>query len=133
MLGGKRMVQQVLNPSPSTKTTGFSSTLWLFLALVAAGSAVLDALIIEAGGVRQAGLLLAGVMCIPALAAVLALLLTRRSLAGIGWGHSRIGFIALAIFLPVVIITPVYAIAWGGGLAGLDIQEWSVLVEENFG
>jgi uncharacterized protein len=127
------MAEQVLGANPTKARAGLSATLWLFLALVAAGSAVLNVMIIRAGGVREAGALVAGIMCVPALAAVVALLATRRSLAGVGWGLGRVGFIGLAILLPVLIVTPVYAALWASGLAGLDLQEWSVLVEENFG
>lgn len=127
------MAEQVLGANTPAAKTSFSATLWLFLALVAAGSAILDVMIIQAGGVREAGALVAGIMCVPAFAAIVSLLLTRRSLRGVGWRLGPVGYIALAILLPVVTVTPVYAALWGGGFAHLRMEEWSVLVEENFG
>lgn len=127
------MAEQILASRPSSSKAGFTATLWLFLALVIAGSAVFDVMIIQAGGVREAGALVAGVMCVPAFAAIISLVLTRRSLAGLGWGLGRIGYLAIAIALPIAIVAPVYATLWSIGLAELQMQEWSALVEENFG
>lgn len=128
------MAEQIVsNPPPAKSGAGFSPTLWLFLALVVVGSAIFDVLIIQAGGVRKAGALVAGIMCVPALAAIVSLLLTRRSLAGVGWGAGSIGFLGLAVVLPALIVTPVYAAVWASGLGEIRIDEWSILVEENFG
>ena len=92
------MAEQIVsNPPPAKSGAGFSPTLWLFLALVVVGSAIFDVLIIQAGGVRKAGALVAGIMCVPALAAIVSLLLTRRSLAGVGWGAAVGTLIALVL------------------------------------
>jgi membrane protease YdiL (CAAX protease family) len=129
------MSERVSAPSDQQRSVRprISSTLAVFLALVLVASATLDILLIRAGGLRHAKGLVLAIMWVPALAAVASLLLTRRSLAAIGWRMGPIRILGAAILLPAVIVTPVYALLWAGGFASLDVREWSVLVQENFG
>lgn len=112
---------------------GSFATLGVFLILVLAGSAVLDFMLIRAGGLKHATPLVLAIMWVPALAAIAALLLTRRSLATLGWRLGPIRIICAAVALPAAIVTPIYAVLWVSGIADADVSEWSTLVEENFG
>jgi membrane protease YdiL (CAAX protease family) len=124
--------QYALTPEAPARPRN-AGTLVLFLVLLIGASAVLDWMMIRAGGLREAGGLVALIMCVPALSAIAALLVTRRSLRGIGWRLGPISLLAAAIALPVLIATPAYLALWGVGLAQFDLHEWSELVTENFG
>lgn len=129
------MFERVSAPGDRQRSVSprISPTLAVFLALVVVASTVLDILLIRAGGLRHAKGLVLAIMWVPALAAVASLLLTRRSLAAVGWRMGPIRILGAAVILPAVIVTPVYALLWAGGFAALDVREWSVLVRENFG
>ncbi len=58
-------------------------------------------------------------MWTPALAALVASLLTRRSLAAIGWKPWPLRWLALGWLLPVVYAVPAYALVWLSGLGGV--------------
>src|SRR5690606_19007022 len=108
-------------------------TLEIFLILVLVGSAILNYMVVQAGGVSHAMGLVFAIMWVPGLAAIAALMLARRPLADIGWRLGPARIIGAAIILPAVIVTPIYAVLWLGGLADLNTAAWSKLVEENLG
>ncbi|MDY0065194.1 MAG: type II CAAX endopeptidase family protein [Steroidobacteraceae bacterium] len=112
---------------------GSSRTLEIFLILVLVGSAILNYMVVQAGGVSHAMGLVFAIMWVPGLAAIAALMLARRPLADIGWRLGPARIIGAAIILPAVIVTPIYAVLWLGGLADLNTAAWSKLVEENLG
>lgn len=127
------MSEQVVKSAEPRAGTGSSPTLGLFLILVLVGSAILNFMVVQAGGVSHAMSLVFAIMWVPGLAAIAALALTRRSLATLGWSLGPVRIIAAAIILPAIIVTPIYAVLWVSGLADLNTAEWSNMVEENLG
>lgn len=108
-------------------------TLVLFLALLTIGSAVLQVLLIRAGGIQHAGGIVAGVMAVPGLSALLAILLTTGKLKGLGWRLGRWRYLGWALLAPLAIVTPVYLIGFAGGLSELHLDGWSRVARLNFG
>lgn len=59
------------------------------------------------------------IMLSPALAALIASLLTRRSLKDIGWRVRSVKWLALGWVLPMLYALPAYALVWFTGLGGI--------------
>jgi membrane protease YdiL (CAAX protease family) len=62
----------------------------------------------------------AAFMWCPGLAAVLTLLILRRSLRGLGWSRGGLRCYLIAYALPVAFCVPVYLVVWWSGLGGFD-------------
>ena len=59
------------------------------------------------------------IMCSPALAAIAASLLTRRSLLAIGWKPWPLKWLGLGWLFPLLYAFPAYALIWATGLGGV--------------
>lgn len=110
-----------------------SRTLALFLVLLVVGSATLQFLLIRAGGIQHAGAIVAGIMAIPGLSAIAALLLTTGKVRGLGWRLGDPRYLGWALLLPVVTVTPVYLLGLMGGLSAFHLEGWSRVARLNFG
>jgi membrane protease YdiL (CAAX protease family) len=92
----------------------------LFLCLTVALSLLSYIPIIRAGTANvQGGIFVLTLMWSPGLAAILAQLITTRSLRGMGWRLGPARWLGLAYILPVVYTLPVYAFTWLTGLGTL--------------
>jgi CAAX protease family protein len=105
----------------------------LFLMLVLGASAAVEILIARAGGIRHAGSLVALVMCLPGLSAVAALLITNRSVRGIGWHLGAPRYFVFAALFPLAIVTPVYLAATVLGFSTINTAGWVHVANVNFG
>jgi len=119
-------------PSPANGPRS-KATLPLFLSILLVASAVVETSMIRAGGIDKAPGLVALTMFLPALSAIVAMLLTLRSLRGIGWRLGRPKYLLAALLLPVAIVIPAYALVWITGLSVPDFQRLSHVAKLNFG
>ena len=62
----------------------------------------------------------AAFMWCPGLAALLTLLILRRSLRGLGWSWGGLRYYLIAYALPLVFCLPVYLLVWWLGLGSFD-------------
>ena len=89
-----------------------------FLALTFALSAVPYTIIISAGALQSAPVLL--LMFCPGLAGIITQLVFERSLRGMGWKISGGRYLLIAILIPLAYVSISYAIIWLTGLGRLD-------------
>ncbi len=103
--------------------------IWLYLALVVAGSAVLDVLIVRGGGMNnpQGFALIPALMWTPGLAAMLTKLIATRSLAGLGWWPKRPLNLFVGWLLPIIYGGIPFAIAGLVGAGTFHILGWNEL------
>lgn len=101
--------------------------IWLYLALVVAGSVVFNALILTGGGLAQdqTHKWVVAIMWVPGISAMLTALTARRTLAGLGWGPGPWRALLVGWATPAVyaILAVLGAVALGAGT--LDPSGWS--------
>lgn len=88
----------------------------VYLVLLAIATALATLIAARLGDSPVAGLIL---MTSPALAALLASLLTRRSLKEIGWRVTPVKWLGLGWILPILYAISAYALVWLTGLGGV--------------
>ncbi len=64
-------------------------------------------------------------MWMPGLAAILTMLITTRSIKGLGWRPRTARLLGLALVLPLLYALPVYGLTWLAGLGGYNPAGWS--------
>jgi CAAX protease family protein len=91
-------------------------TLTTYLILTFGLSSIFYTLIIRAGTLSAAhGLYVLGLMWCPGTAGILTMLITTRSLRGMGWGLGNPKWLALAYVLPVLYGSVAYGVVWTAG------------------
>jgi len=112
---------------------GARARILLYLAIVIAGCVVCDTMIVRAGGMtaEAAGSWVVGVMWTPAVAAAVTQLLTKRTLAGIGWWPRRWTPLAVGWFAPIVYGGLPFALAALVGAGAFNIDFWTQYAARN--
>ena len=104
----------------------------IYLAVLIAGSAVLEAIIIKQGGLTDptAGALVLVLMYVPAFASVVARLVGREGFEDVSFrwgGRTGTRATATAWLLPLAVAIPAYTVAWMSGLVGFAAPAGGVL------
>jgi membrane protease YdiL (CAAX protease family) len=99
-------------PLMATRTTTLRR-IATFLVIVAGLSAILDALLVNAGTIDAAGGLYAFItIWVPAIAALVTCRIHREPIRSLGWHPGKPRYLALAYLLPVAYATVAYGVAW---------------------
>jgi CAAX protease family protein len=108
------------------KSSASSSTrkIAAFLVLTAVFSGPFYFLIVSAGKVQAADIVVLGLMWAPGAAALATLLIYQRNLRGIGWGWCSWRFLALAYAWPLAGGMLVYGLVWTTGLGGFSTKDF---------
>ncbi len=116
-----------INPSRNLR-------LILFLALTLALSGIFYFLIItNTSSDATGGAFTLGLMWSPGIAALVTQLVTTRSLRGLGWKPGRIGFLLLAMVLPLLYCLVTYGLTWITGLGGVPDAELMQRIQARWG
>lgn len=103
--------------------SGAKKRIATFLVLTLVFSAVFWFLILSAGTIQASGgLLTAGLMWCPGLAALVTSLVYRRSLRGLGWRLGSARWLLVSYGLPLGYAAVVYILAWVTGLGGFTTE-----------
>ncbi len=93
--------------------------LTIFLALTIVLSAVFYVVIAQAGSMQAGGgLYVAGLMWSPGVAALVARLVVRGNLGGLGWRWGKTRYQLLSIAVPFLVVLGTYGVVWVTGLGG---------------
>ena len=88
----------------------------LYIALLFVFTVAANLVAARAGGLPASSFF---IMCSPALAAIVASILTRRSLKAIGWRPWPVKWLAVGWVLPILYAFPAYALVWITGLGSV--------------
>lgn len=107
------------------------SELVAFFAVLLVLSVVADAPMIARGRLESGPALL--LMWSPGVAAMVAVLLFRRSLKPLGWRPGKLRYLAASVAVPVILALAVYGLVWLTGLGGFSAEGYAEGVQKSLG